>query len=102
MADTPGQGALGQDLELRLWVSAEGGGLRQIAGELAARVAEFLGTTGQDAQSLAARIEGLASRLGNGGGHEDITFEFRQVEGELIIEVRCSGELSEVRHRLPN
>jgi hypothetical protein len=101
MAETPGQGALGRDLELRLSVPAEGGGLRRIAGELTARVAEFLGTTGQDAQSLAARIEGLASRLGNGGGHENLTFEFRQVEGELIIEVRCSGESSEVRQRLP-
>ena len=89
-------------LEMRLSVPAEGS-LRAIAGELAARIAEHLGTASPDAQSVAKTVEGLASRLGNGGGHQkhDITFVFRQEAGELVIEARCDGEASEVRHPLP-
>jgi hypothetical protein len=91
-----------QALEMRLSVPAEGS-LRAIAGELAAKIAEHLGTATPDAQSLARMVEGLASRLGNGGGQpkQEITFVFRQEAGELVIEARCDGEASEVRHRLP-
>ncbi len=86
---------------MRLSVPAEGG-LRDIASELATKIAEHLGANAPDAQSLGAMVEGLASRLGAGGGRqEDITFEFRQVDGELVIEARCSGRASEVRHPLP-
>jgi len=85
---------------MRLSVPAEGG-LRRIASELATKVAQHLGTNAPDAQSLGATVEKLASRLGTDGGHQDITFEFRQVAGELIIEARCNGQASEVRHPLP-
>ena len=27
--------------------------------------------------------------------------EFRQVEGELVIQARCAGEVSEVRQEIP-
>ncbi len=79
-------------------------GLRAIASELATRIAEHLGAKAPDAQSIGALVEGLASRLGNGSGHQgqDITFDFRQVDGELVIEARRNGEASEVRHRLPS
>jgi hypothetical protein len=88
-------------LEMRLSVPAEGG-LRRIASELATKIAEHLGTASPDAQSIGAMVDGLASRFGNGGhGAEDITFDFRQVDGELVIEARCDGEASEVRHPLP-
>lgn len=88
-------------LEMRLSVPAEGD-LRDIAGVLAAKIAEHLGTASPDAETLARKVEGLASRLAGGNGrHRDITFEFRQENGELIIEARCDGEASEVRQPLP-
>ncbi len=89
-------------LEMQLSVPAEGD-LRDVARELATRIAEHLGARAPDAQSLGALVDGLASRLGNGSAHQGkaITFEFRQVEGELVIEARCDGEASEVRHQLP-
>ena len=91
-------------LEMRLWVPAAAGELRRIAGELAVKIAQHLGTTAPDAQSLGATVERLASELGNFGRHEgqDITFSFRQVDGELIIAARRDGEASEVRHPLPS
>ena len=90
-------------LDLRLSVPAEGG-LRSVAGELAAKIAQHLGTTAPDAQSLAAAVEKLAAQLGNFGEHEeqDITFSFRQVDGELVIEARRNDEASVVRHPLPS
>jgi hypothetical protein len=102
MADTsdPGQGK--GALDMRLWVPAEGG-LRGIAGELATKVAEHLGTSAPDAQSLGAAVEKLASDLGQGGSHQGglITIDFRRVGSELVIEASCNGHASEVRHPLP-
>ncbi len=87
---------------MHLSVPAEGG-LRGIASELAARIAEHLGAAAQEAQAVGVLVEGLASRLGNGGQPDRaITFEFRQGRGELVIEGRCSGQASEVRHPLPS
>jgi hypothetical protein len=44
----------------------------------------------------------LASRLANGGSTgQEITFEFRLVKGELVVQARCNGVASEVRQRLP-
>ena len=101
MAGTTGTGPNTHALEIRLSVPAEGG-LRGIAGELATKVAEYLGTRAPDAQSLATKVEGLASRVSDRARQQqDITFEFCQVEGELVIKARCSGEASEVRHPLP-
>jgi hypothetical protein len=89
-------------LVMQLSVPSEGG-LRAIASELAARVAEHLGAAAPDAEAVGALVEGLASRLGNGGpSGTSITFEFRQGLGELVIEGRCSGKASEVRHPLPS
>jgi hypothetical protein len=89
-------------LDLRLWVPAEGD-LREIASELAAKIAEQLGAGSPDAKQLGERVAGLASQVANGGGHagQEITFEFRQVDGELVVRARCNGEASEVRQPLP-
>ena len=102
MPEQTGTGATPRALDLRLWVPAEGD-LRDIAGELAAKIAEQLGAGSPDAQQLGERVAVLASQLANGGGHggQEITFEFRQVAGELVVKARCNGEASEVRQPLP-
>jgi hypothetical protein len=102
MPDQTGNSADPRALDLRLCVPAEGD-LRRIAGELAAKIAEQLGAGSPDAQRLAEQVSGLASKLANGGGlsGQEITFEFRQVNGELVVQARCNGEASEVRQPLP-
>ena len=102
MPDQTANSAVPGALDLRLWVPAEGD-LRGIAGELAAKIAEQLGAGPPDAQQLGERVAGLASQLANGGGHagQEITFEFRQVKGELVVLARCNGQASEVRQPLP-
>lgn len=87
-------------LLLRVSVPAEGG-LRTIATELAAKVAEFLGDKGGDASSATAALELVAARVCPDRNGADILFEFRQVEGELLIQARCGGRSSEVRCPLP-
>jgi hypothetical protein len=103
MPENSGHGPDSPALDLKLWVPAEGG-LRSIASELATKIAQHLGTTAPDAQSIGATVEKLASQLGNVGKHEglDITFSFRQVDGELVIVARRNDESSEVRHPLPS
>ena len=79
---------------MRLSVPSEGT-LAMVAGELAAKVAEFLGGEGG---SIGAILEQLASRVASAG--EDITYEFRHVNRELVIQARCNGRSSEARHPL--
>jgi len=101
MPEPTGQTADGHAFDLRLSVPAEGD-LREIAGLVAARVAEHFGTAAADAQSLAAKVAGLALQLRNGSPQaQDIAMEFRLVEGELVVEARCAGGASEVRHEMP-
>ena len=101
MPEKTGNSPDSPSLDVRLSVPA-GGDMRGLAGELAAKIAEHLGAATPDARSLSEKVEGLASRLGNGGHQgQDITFEFRTVDRELVVEARCNGEASEVRHRLP-
>jgi hypothetical protein len=101
MPDTTGDNLPAPALDLKLSVPAEGD-LRGIAGELAAKIAEHLGAKSPDAKSLGTKVAGLASKLGNGGGHQDqeISFEFRQVNGELVVEARCDGEATQLRQPL--
>lgn len=93
----PGGGGHGLVMHLSVPVH---GSLRAIAGELAARVAEHLGAA--DAEALGERVDGLAAALGADGCMEErvITFEIRQQGTELVVEGRCDGRASEVRHRL--
>jgi hypothetical protein len=101
MPERDGETSGTRALDLRLWVPAQSD-LRSIAGELAAKVAEFLGADAPDAQSLAEKVAGLASTLANGGQpSHDIALEFRQVNGELVVEARCAGAASEIRQGIP-
>ena len=91
----------GHALDLTLSVPAEGE-LRNLADELARKVAEHLGTRAADAQALAAKVAGLASRLvADGATGEEIEFVFRQVDGDLVVEARCAGKTSQVRQEIP-
>jgi hypothetical protein len=87
-------------LVLRLSVPAEGR-LRAVATELAARVAEYLGDKAVDAAAVSDALEGVAARVAPNGTDADIEFEFRQVEGELLIQARCDSRTSDVRCPLP-
>jgi predicted sugar kinase len=99
MPESTGKSADGHAFALRLSVPAHGD-LHEIAREIAAKVAEHLGAG--DAQSLAAKVAQLAAQLRNGSPQaQDIAMEFRRVEGELVVEARCAGEASEVRHEIP-
>ena len=102
MPEPTGKSADPQALELRLWVPAKGD-LRNIAGELAAKVAEHLGASAPEAQAVAAKVAGVTAQLGNGGAPqaEDIAMEFRHADGQLVVEARCAGAASEVRHEIP-
>ena len=101
MPESTGKAADGHAFALRLSVPADGD-LREIAGEVAAKVAEHFGTAAADARSLAAKVAGLALQLRNGSPQaQDIAMEFRRVEGELVIEARCAGAASEVRQEIP-
>jgi hypothetical protein len=87
-------------LVLRLSVPAEGR-LRLVATELAARVAEYLGDKAGDAAAVSEALEGVAARVAPNGTGGDIEFEFRQADGELLIEARCGNRTSDVRCPLP-
>ena len=89
-------------LDLTLSVPAEGE-LRELAGELAAKVAEHLGAGAAEAQSLAAKVAELAARMSAGGGavNEDIAFTFRQSDGDIVVEARRAGKSSQVRQEIP-
>ncbi len=99
MPETAARGSETEALEVRLSVPAEGD-LSRLAGDAAGKVAEFLGAKSPDAEAVRAAVDGLASQFANGGSLRDITFEFRQVDGELVINARCDGRSSEVRHQL--
>ena len=101
MPESTGKTADGQAFDLRLSVPADGD-LREIAGEVAAKVAQHLGAASGDAQSLAAKVAKLAQELRNGSPQaQDIAIEFRQVEGEIVVEARCADKASEVRQEIP-
>jgi hypothetical protein len=87
-------------LVLRLSVPADGA-LRAVAVDVARKVAAYLGDNTLDPASVSAAVEGVATRVAPQGSDADITFEFRQVDGELLIEARCGSRESQVRCSLP-
>ncbi len=97
MSQSSGAGAT---LLVLLSVPAEGE-LRPIVADMAAKVAEYLGDHLTDAGTVGAAVEALAAQVAPSGGDEDIAFEFRQSEGELLIAARCGSRSSEVRCPLP-
>ncbi len=88
------------ELVLRLSVPAQGP-LRGVAADIAGKVAESLGDKALQAASVGAALERVASLVAPDGSDAEITFEFRQIEGELLIEARCGSRSSEVRCPLP-
>ena len=84
---------------VRISVPAEGE-LRAIVADVAAKVAQFLGQA-TDATAFDTAIDEVAGRVAPGGNGADITFEFRQAGGDLLIEARSGGRSSEVRCPLP-
>jgi hypothetical protein len=87
-------------LVLRLSVPANGG-LRVVAADVARKVAAYVGSSAGDAASVIAALERVASGVAPDGGDAEITFEFRDVDGDLLIEARCGTRSSEVRCTLP-
>jgi hypothetical protein len=94
------EGALPAALVLRLSVPASGG-LREIATELAGKVAEYVGIGGEEAGAIGRAIDGLVGRVAPHGAEADVAFEFRQRDGELLIGATCEGQRSELRYPLP-
>lgn len=72
------------------------GGLRIVATDLVSKIAEYLGA----AAGANAALETVANRVAPEGSDDDIAFEFRAEERELVIVARCGGRSSEVRHPL--
>ncbi len=86
---------------MRISVPAEGA-LRDLAGEVGSKIAEYLGSRHADVESIAAAIEVVAGKVAPPGGCAgDITFEFHAVRGELVVHAHCDDRSSETRHRLP-
>ena len=73
---------------LRLSVPAQGG-LRAVATEFATRLAAHLGGfDGAEAAGIA--LDSVAERVAPVGSDCNITFEFTEDDGELLIRARCS------------
>lgn len=87
-------------LVLRLSVPA-GGDLRGVAADIAKRVAEYLGNRAPYRASVAAALDGIAAQVEPASGEAEITFEFRELDGELLIQAHCGSRSSEVRCPLP-
>jgi len=85
---------------LRLSVPA-GGDLKVVAVDVAKRVAEFLREGAPDTVGLRVAVEGVASKVAPAASDGEITFDFREVNGELQIEAHCGSRSSEVRCPLP-
>jgi hypothetical protein len=98
MSQSPGNAP--RTLVVRLSVPAAGT-LGVVAADVAARVAEYLGTQAPDPAAISAAMGSVASRVAPDSGDAEITFEFCQIEGDLLIEARCGSRSSEVRWPTP-
>jgi len=78
-----------------------GGALRAVAPDVAARVVEFLRARAPDAQIVATALDNVAASVAPASADAEITFDFRDVNGELLIEAQCGSRSSEVRCPLP-
>jgi hypothetical protein len=85
---------------MRISVPAEGG-LRNLAGEVGTKIAEYLGSRKTDMAAIVAAIDGLAGNVAPPDASHDIVFEFRATDGELVVLAQCDGRASETRHPLP-
>lgn len=87
-------------LVLRLSVPA-GGELRIVACDIAARVVEYLRERAPDGAAVAAALDNVAANVAPASADAEITFDFREINGELLIEAHCGSRSSEVRCPLP-
>jgi hypothetical protein len=87
-------------LVLRLSVPA-GGDLRAVAADIARRVAEYLGKRAPYRAAVAAALDGIAAQVAPASAEAEIAFEFRELDGELLIVAHCGSRSSEVRCPLP-
>jgi hypothetical protein len=78
-----------------------GGALRIVASDIAAGVVEYLKERAPDAAVVAAAIDNVAASVAPASADAEITFDFRDVNGELLIEAHCGTRSSEVRCPLP-
>ena len=74
-----------------------GGALRVVASDIAARVVESLKDRAPAAGVVAAALDRVASSVAPSSADAEITFDFREVNGELLIEAHCGTRSSEVR-----
>ena len=88
-------GAGSTTIDLALTVPATGG-LRIIASDLVAKIADTLGAA---AAGAGEALERAAAQVAP-GADDEIAFEFRTVDRELLIRARCGDRTSEVRYRL--
>jgi hypothetical protein len=87
-------------LVLRLSVPF-GGALRTVASDVAGRVVEYLKERAPDAAAVTAALENVATKVAPASADAEITFDFRDVNGALLIEAHCGSRSSEVRCPLP-
>jgi hypothetical protein len=85
---------------LRLSVPS-GGELRIIAADVAKRVVEYLQERAPDAAAVASALDNVAANVAPASADTEITFDFRERNGELLIEAHCGSRSSEVRCPLP-
>lgn len=78
-----------------------GGELRIVASDIAARVVDYLRHRAPDAALIVAALDNVAAGVAPSSADAEITFDFRDVNGELLIEAHCGNRSSEVRCPLP-
>jgi hypothetical protein len=78
-----------------------GGELRIVASDIAARVVDYLKERAPDAAVVAAALDSVAASVAPASADAEVTFDFRDVNGELLIEAQCGSRSSEVRCPLP-
>ena len=78
-----------------------GGALRIVASDIAASVVDYLKERAPDAAVVAAAIDTAAAKVAPGSPDAEITFDFREKNGQLLIEAHCGPRSSEVRCPLP-
>jgi hypothetical protein len=84
---------------LRLSVPADGE-FPTLAADVAVKVAEQLGSTG-DAKAAGDTVQALVAKVApNGSAAAEITFEFHRVDDQLRIEARCADRTSQAHHSL--
>jgi len=89
-----------EGIVLRLSVPFEGE-LRVVASDLVPRIVDYFKERAPAATVVHAAIDHVARSVAPASGDAMITFDFREANGELLIEAHCGSRSSEVRCPLP-